>query len=297
MKSRVLAVLLALAVLASTGCAAQSQPAAATAAPTVAATAAAAPTAASEQASSSSAQVKTVNVALEAGSKPLSYEDENGNKVGYEVDVVNAVDQLIPDYAFNVEFVESDATQVGLETGKYALIGGGLYKTPEREEKYLIPDAITGVSLIYIYVSEDNNAIHSLDDLVGKKVVPSSPNGGIFNLLTAYNKEHPNAQITITTAEGVSVADRFKSVDSKEYDALVLPNNLGFSDIKKELNLKVKAVEPPVKANGTYFALAKGQEDLSAKVAAALKTLRENGTLSQLSVKWYGEDTIKFFQG
>ena len=99
---------------------------------------------------SAAAQVKTVNVALESGSKPLSFENDKGEKVGYEVDVLKAVDELIPDYNFNVELVESDATQIGLETGKYVLIGGGLYKTPEREQKYLIPNAINGVSLINI---------------------------------------------------------------------------------------------------------------------------------------------------
>lgn len=255
-----------------------------------------APSSDAPAATSSAVEVKKVNVALESGSKPLSFEDEQGNKVGYEVDVLNAVDKLIDDYAFNLEFVEADATQIGLETGKYVLIGGGLYKTKEREEKYLIPNAINGVSLINIYVHEGDNSIKGLDDLVGKKLVPSTPNGGIFNLLTGYNKEHPNAQITITTGEGVSIADRYASVDAKEYDALVLPNNLGFNEIKEKLGLKVKAVEEPVKINGTYFALAKDQADLSAKVEAALKTLRENGILSQLSVKWYGEDTIKFFK-
>lgn len=247
--------------------------------------------------SSSGAEVKKVNVALESGSKPLSFEDEQGNKVGYEVDVLQAVDALIPDYDFNLEFVESDATAIGLDTGKYALIGGGLYKTKEREEKYLLPDAVNGVSLINIYVHEDDNSIKSIDDLVGKNLVPSTPNGGIYNLLTGYNAEHPNAQITITTAEGVSVADRFASVDAGQYDALILPNNLGFNEIKAQLGLKVKAVETPVAINGTYFALSKDQADLAQKVEGALKALRENGTLSQLSVKWYGEDTIQYFKG
>ncbi|HWP52043.1 MAG TPA: transporter substrate-binding domain-containing protein, partial [Clostridia bacterium] len=244
----------------------------------------------------SAAEVKKVNVALESGSKPLSFEDEKGNKVGYEVDVLAAVDALIPDYDFNLEFVESDATSIGLDTGKYVLIGGGLYKTKERQEKYLLPDALNGVSLINIYVHEDDNSIKSLDDLVGKKVVPSTPNGGIYNLMTSYNAEHPNAPITITTAEGVSVADRFASVDTKQYDALVLPNNLGFNEIKAQLNLKVKAVETPVKINGTYFALAKDQTDLAAKVNDALKTLREDGMLAKLSVKWYGVDTIQYYK-
>ncbi|GHU07738.1 amino acid ABC transporter substrate-binding protein [Spirochaetia bacterium] len=239
--------------------------------------------------------VKRVTIGLESGSKPLSYIDENGNKAGYEFDVLNAVDELIPEYSFNLEFVEDDATQIGLETGKYALIGGGLFRTPEREAKYLLPRNISGASVIYIYVHENNTTIQSLDDLVGKNLAPSSPNGGIYNLLTAYNNAHPSAQITITTADGVSLADRFTSVSNGQYDAIVLPNNLGFEGIKQELGLKVKAVARPVQVNGTFFALARDQSDLAAKVDAALATLRANGTLSQLSIKWYGSDTIALY--
>lgn len=240
---------------------------------------------------------KKVSVAVETGSKPLSFEDENGELTGYEVEVIKALDEVIPEYDFQIESVDADATQVGLEAGKYAFIGGGAYKTPEREAKYLIPDEFNGVSLVYIYVKEGNDSIKSLDDLVGKKVVPSSPNGGIFNLLTSYNKDHPNAQITIETADGVALADRFKSVDSGEYDAVILPNNLGFNEIKQELGLKLVAVNPPVAVNPTYFLLGKDQTDLKEKIDAGLKTLRENGTLSKLSTKWYGEDTIQYYKG
>ncbi|CZQ98253.1 Hypothetical protein Tpal_2239 [Trichococcus palustris] len=245
---------------------------------------------------SAGAEVKTVNVALNAGSKPLSFEDENGKLTGYEVELLEAADDKIDEYDFNLESVEEDSVQVGLDAGKYDLIGGGLYKTPEREAKYLFPDEISGVSLINIYVREDDNSIASLDDLVGKKVAPSSPNGGIYNLLTAYNEEHANAKITINTAEGISVADRFKSLASGEYDAIVLPNNLGFDEIKATLNLKVKAVAEPVKVNPTYFVLGKDQTDLKEKLDAALVELREDGKLSELSIKWFGEDTFTYYQ-
>jgi L-cystine transport system substrate-binding protein len=245
---------------------------------------------------SAGADVKTVNVALNAGSKPLSFEDENGKLTGYEVELLEAADDKIDEYDFNLESVEEDSVQVGLDAGKYDLIGGGLYKTPEREAKYLFPDEISGVSLINIYVREDDNSIASLDDLVGKKVAPSSPNGGIYNLLTAYNEEHANAKITINTAEGISVADRFKSLASGEYDAIVLPNNLGFDEIKATLNLKVKAVAEPVKVNPTYFVLGKDQTDLKEKLDAALVELREDGKLSELSIKWFGEDTFTYYQ-
>ncbi len=242
-----------------------------------------------------SGEVKTVIAAVETGSKPLSFEDEDGNLTGYEVDVLNAINELIPEYEIQIEAVESDATQIGLETGKYALIGGGLYRTPEREEKYLLPDAISGVSTIKIFVNGDNDDIRTLDDLVGKKVSPPSPNGGIYNLLTEYNEEHPDAKIDFETADGAAIADRFTDISNGTYEALVIPDNLGYDEIIKELNLNVKVVEEPVKVNPTYFALAKGQEDLLEKVNTALTTLREDGTLSKLSVRWFGEDKIAYY--
>jgi ABC-type amino acid transport substrate-binding protein len=245
---------------------------------------------------SAEVEVKTVNVAVEAGAKPISFEDENGELTGYEVELLQEIDELVEEYDFNLEAVDGDSVQIGLDAGKYALIGGGLYKTPEREEKYLFPDEINGVSLVNIYVREDDTSIASLDDLVGKNVVPSSPNGGIYNLLTAYNEEHPDARITINTAEGVSIADRFLSVDSGEYDAIVIPNNLGFDEIKETLNLKVKAVEEPVKVNPTYFVLGKDQTDLREKLDEALVELKEEGKLSELSIKWYGEDTFTYYE-
>ncbi len=245
---------------------------------------------------SAEVEAKTVNVAVEAGAKPLSFEDDNGELTGYEVEVLQEIDEIVEEYDFNLEAVEGDSVQIGLDAGKYALIGGGLYKTPEREEKYLFPDEINGVSLINIYVSEDDTSIASLDDLVGKNVSPSSPNGGIYNLLTTYNQEHPDAQITVNTAEGASLADRFLAVDSGEYDAIVLPNNLGFDEIKETLNLKVKAVEEPVKINPTYFVLGKDQTDLKEKLDEALVELKEEGKLSELSIKWYGEDTFTYYE-
>lgn len=83
---------------------------------------------------STEVEAKTVNVAVEAGAKPLSFEDDNGELTGYEVEVLQEIDEIVEEYDFNLEAVEGDSVQIGLDAGKYALIGGGLYKTPEREE-------------------------------------------------------------------------------------------------------------------------------------------------------------------
>lgn len=238
-----------------------------------------------------SGKAKKVVVTVATGEKPLSYTDDNGNLIGYEVDALKEIDKIIPEYEFDIQSVEADSQQIGLDSGKYALISEGLFKTKERTEKYLLPEENTGVSLIKIITRGNDNSIKTLDDLVGKKVSPVSPNGGIFNLLTAYNKEH-QGQITITTQEGLSNADKYKDIASGKYDALVLPS-LGFKELKEKLNLDLKQSEP-VKVNYTYFVLGKDQKDLNEKVNEALKKIKKDGTLSKLSEKYFGEDVLKY---
>ena len=237
------------------------------------------------------ATAKKVIVAVASEEKPLSYTDESGNLVGYEVEALKAVDELIPEYEFDIQSVEADSQQIGLDAGKYALISEGLFKTKEREEKYLLPQENVGVSLIKIVTRGDDTSINTLDDLVGKKVAPVSPNGGIFNLLTAYNSTHTE-QITIETQEGLTTAERYQGIASRKYDATVLPS-LGFEELKKSLGLDLRQSDP-VKVNFTYFVLAKDQTDLAAKIDAALKTLKEDGTLKDLSVKYFGEDVFQY---
>jgi ABC-type amino acid transport substrate-binding protein len=236
--------------------------------------------------------VKKVVVAVASGNKPLSYEDESGNLVGYETDALRLIDELIPEYEFDLQSVEDDAQQIGLDTGKYALIAEGLFKTPERVEKYLLPDENIGVSLIKIVIRGNETTIKGLDDLIDKKVAPVSPNGGIFNLLTSYNNSHER-KIAITTQEGLSPAESFSAVAAGKYDAVVRPS-LGFEEIKTKLKLDIKQTDP-VKVNNTYFVLPKSQADLAGRVSGAIKTLKNNGKLSELSKKYFeGEDILQY---
>jgi L-cystine transport system substrate-binding protein len=241
--------------------------------------------------STPSGSIKKVIVAVASEEKPLSYTDDKGNLVGYEVDALKALDQAIPEYEFDIQSVEADSQQIGLDAGKYALIAEGLFKTKEREEKYLLPEENIGVSLIKIVTRGADTGINTLDDLVGKKVAPVSPNGGIFNLLTAYNNDH-DSKITIETQEGQTNAEKYQGIASGKYDATVLPA-FGFEELKKSLNLDLRQ-SPPVKVNATYLVLGKDQTDLASKINEAIKKLKADGTLKDLSVKYFGEDVFQY---
>ncbi|MBM6613442.1 transporter substrate-binding domain-containing protein [Desemzia sp. RIT804] len=244
--------------------------------------------------SSSNGDATTVTVAVENASNPLSFTNENGELDGYEVELINLLDEAIDSYEFNIESVDAEAAQVGVDTGKYAFIGGGLFKNSEREEMYLFPEEHTGVSIIRIYTRADDDSIQTLDDLVGKTVHPVTPNGGIFNLLTDYNEAHPDAQIDIQLGESGNFAQRFQALNDGVSDAIVMPSNLGAEEIITELNLNVAPVEEPVQVNPTYLMLAQDQDDLKTELDKAINELRENGELSALSEKWYGEDMFQY---
>ncbi len=242
---------------------------------------------------SASSKPKVI-VGLETGSKPLSFINENNEGDGYEVELVKLLDEKIPDYDISYELVEADATEIGIDTGKYAFIGGGLYATDSRKEKYLFPEQPESASVIKLFVNGDNTDIHSLDDLVGKKISPPAPNGGIYNLLTTYNEEHPDAQLEFGTREGKELVEVFQEISDGTYDALVIPDNLGGNDIIEQLGLNVKIADDAVKVNPTYFVFAKDQTDLLEKANKALAELKADGTLSELNVKWFGEDKLTY---
>lgn len=241
------------------------------------------------------ADAEVVTVAVENASKPLSFTDNTGELVGYEIDVINAINENIEGYEIQIESVDSEAAQVGLDTGKYAFIGGGLYQTPEREEKYIFPEENTGVSTIRIYTrAEDAGEIQTLDDLSQVTVHPVTPNGGIFNLLTKYNEENPDNQINIQKGESGDFAQRFQALDEGVSDAIVMPSNLDADQIIEQLELDVVAAEEPVQVNPTYFMIAPDQTELKSALDPVIKELKDNGTLSELSEKWYGEDMFQY---
>lgn len=242
---------------------------------------------------SSSSKVKTVQIAVPTAEKPLSY-SENGKLTGYEVEILRAIDKKIKGYNFNIQSVSSDAQQVGLDTGKYDLIAEGFFKNPVRAKKYLIPNENDGASLIRIYSNDSHKNLNSISDLRGIKLVPTDANGGLYYILTTFNKSYPTNKINIQTSDaGISIADKLKSVASGKYDALIEPSNLGEADIIKQQNLKINTSKP-VLVIPTYFLLSKKDKNLKTQVDKALRELKADGTLSKLSIKYYGEDNLKY---
>ncbi|MBD5543348.1 MAG: transporter substrate-binding domain-containing protein [Lachnospiraceae bacterium] len=69
---------------------------------------------------------------------PYCYVDEEGNAVGYEYDVLKAIDELLPQYEFEYQTMAFDQLLLSLDSGKIDLAAHQYEYTDERAEKYLI---------------------------------------------------------------------------------------------------------------------------------------------------------------
>lgn len=235
---------------------------------------------------------KVVKIALNSVPNPLySFKDDKGEPAGYMIDYLHELEKNLPEYKFDYESVETDAQLVGTDSGKYDVAASFFFRNPEREAKYLFPQYNFGYSITALAVKSDRDDIKTLDDLVGKKLVPITPNSGLRYILKDYNLQHPGKEITIESIDKTSPADDLKLVASGQYDATYINVNQ-FEDVVKKLNLDLK-VGGVISKEPVWFLYNKSQGELVKRIDEVTNKLVEDGTLSKLAEKWFNVDFFK----
>lgn len=240
--------------------------------------------------------VKTVISGTEA---PLSWVDEKGEKHGYEYDVLLEVNKRLKDYQLDIQAVPPETQDVMMESGDAKVATGGYFKNAQREQNFLLPESPIGASSLMVYVLKGNeNKYTSFEDVVkaNLKLVPLTPNGGAYRIVDEWNKKHGNLLKEIPVQSGVSVAERVKGLKEGQYDALIIPNNLGVEELAAKQGVALAAIKEPIKVNATYVVVNKKEEKLAGEINEALKELRADGTLAKISTKWYKDDLLKLLK-
>lgn len=235
---------------------------------------------------------KIIKVALsDEVNPPYLYTDENNNPIGFDMDYLAEVEKRLEDYKFEYTFGEEEGNLIGVETGKFDFAINWFFKNPEREEKFLYPEQEFGYSLTALIVHEDTNDIKSLEDMVDKKLAPMGASGGLRTILNSYNKQNPDQQVEIDTIEHPSNADNMNRVAEGKSDAVFL-NKTTFDAIQEDLQLPLK-IGGVVSKEPIYVVFKKDHTELAAKFDEITKELIEDGTLPELSEKWFG---VNFFE-
>lgn len=252
--------------------------------------------------SNSKGNVITLKVAHTQNYAPYDFVDDNGNSDGYEVAVLKEVDKKLKDYKFDYTGTSDDDLLVGLESGKYDIGVKGAWYTKERAEKFIIPENAVGASIIGFTIRKDDaEKITDIDSLAasGGKLVPISPQNAQYNVIQEYNEDAKNP-IELKEAESFNVADAYAWVLEGRYDAYMDVKTSFEASVKDEKGAYHKYANDltyiPYKGIETYPLIHKSDtnKQFSKEYDKALKELKEDGTLSKLSKKYFGEDVFDF---
>ncbi|MFD9627682.1 transporter substrate-binding domain-containing protein [Peribacillus muralis] len=216
----------------------------------------------------------------------ICFLDSNGKLTGYDVELVRQIDEKLPEYEFEFKTMDFSNLLLSLETNKIDFVAHQMEVNDERKEKFLFNEEPYNVFPLQVTVHKDNNEIHSIKDLKGKKaIVSATSNSAVF--LEKYNKEN-NAGIEIVYS-GQGVDDTKNQIKTGRADATVTtPFAVDF--LNEQADAQQKVVGEPLLNSKVYFLLRKDETPLQKRIDEALVELKKNGVVSELSKKWLGAD-------
>ncbi len=226
---------------------------------------------------------------------PYCYLDENGNAVGYEYDLLKEIDELLPQYEFEYQSMAFDQLVLSLESGKIDVAAHQYEYTDERAEKYLFSGETYTSYITYITVPI-GSTVTSLEDLSGQKIRSGGSTSATTQILTKWNENHPGQEVIIVNSDSSTDEEGAAALKSGAVAASVMKKsdvakfNKNFSD---DGNDWLKSVGEPINNSKTYYLYRKDETELQTAIDGALRTLKENGTLSELAIKWVGYDVTE----
>ena len=219
-------------------------------------------------------------IALEGNWAPWSFHDDSDALVGYDVEVGKAIAEKLGVKATFVEG-EWDGLLAGVEAGRYDMVINGVDITDSRKETYdfSAPYAYIRTALI---VRGDNDTIHSFEDLDGKKTANSIAST-YMNLAESYG----------ATCYGVATLDETLTMVLQGRADATLNAIVSYTDyMAQHPDSNLKVVATTEEASNVSIPMRKGEETASLMEAInqAIAELREDGVLSELSTRFFGED-------
>lgn len=219
-------------------------------------------------------------IATEGTWSPWTYHDENDTLVGFDVEVAQHIADKLGVKAAFVE-AEWDSIFAGIDAGRYDIAANGVEITDERAEKYDFTQPY-GYIRTAIIVREDDETIHSFNDLEGKTTANTLAST-YAELAESYGAAATGVDDLNQTIE-LLLAGRVDATLNAEvtyYDYL---------NAHPDAALKIAALTDG--AAEVAIPLRKGEETAALRQAIdqAIAELRAEGVLSKLSIKYFGND-------
>lgn len=239
-----------------------------------------------------------IKVAYSQSGKPASWTNEEGDAVGYEVEVLKLVEEKLSDYEFEFIGTTDDDLLIGVEQGKYQAGIKNAFFTDERAAKYVYPKEFIGLSSIGIVLKEENKAVKNLEDFAKEDMTlaPIAANNAQYAVIEEFNEANPDNKVNLKAGDAFTI-DIVQWVNEKRVDGGIM--------IEGSFNEKVLVEDAPYEkfkndvvykefsVIKTWPLFNKKETDLADAYDIAIEELKEEGKLSELINEFYGRDLFE----
>lgn len=212
---------------------------------------------------------------------PNSYHDDDGNLVGFDVEVAQGI---AAELGVEIRFVEAewDSLFASMDAGRVDMVINEVEASEERAEKYDFSKPYTYVHGALL-AAADRDDIQGFDDLKGKRASQ--------NLTSSWGslaKEYG--------AELVGVDSIAQSIDlllTGRADVTLNAETAFGAYLTVHPEADVKVVATTDSTTSSCVPVPKGNPELLEAVDRALDAMRESGKLAELSEKYFGTDVTE----
>jgi polar amino acid transport system substrate-binding protein len=215
---------------------------------------------------------------------PMGFTDDSGEIIGFDIDLAKAVCEKLG-VELVLQPVEWESKEQELTTKNIDCIWNGLSLTPEREKNMTMskPYMTNDISLVVV----GDSPIAILADMAGKRLAVQGGSSAEEALNDDGNKAFRESLGQINPFDKYDTA--LMDMETGNSDAVLMDTvmaNYMITGLEKNYKVLKESLLPDEYAIG----FRKGELALCEAVEKALSELKADGTVAEISTKWFGAD-------
>ena len=224
---------------------------------------------------------KTFTVGFDQEFPPMGFVDQDGSYTGYDLALAKEVAKRL-NFTFVPKPINWDAKDLELNSGNIDCIWNG-FTMEDREDKYTFVGPY--MANRQVFVVGESSKIKNLSDLKGKTVEVQKDSSGLNALNREENKAMKDGFVSLVEVGDYQTA--MMDLESGACDAICMDSVVAEYQIKS--SKKPFAILKDSLSEEKYgIGFKKGNTELANQVYKTLMEMKEDGTVDQITEKWFG---------
>ena len=227
-------------------------------------------------------------VGFDAEYPPYGYKDDNGEYVGFDLDLAQEVCAR-NGWELVKQPIDWDSKDMELNSGSIDCIWNGFTMTG-REDDYTWSKPYVDNSIVVVV--KEGSGIEKKEDLAGKVVAVQADSSGLA-ALTDEEANEENLKLAASFSDLQQVADyntAFMNLEAGAVDAIVV--DIGVADYQLESRTGFAMLDDKIRTEQYAVGFKLGNEELRDQVQSTLDEMVKDGTFDDVAKKWDLSDMV-----